>query len=117
MSAEVEALLGQHSTEVAARLIKRAVQDGNVTAARIILDRTAPVRGSAVSFEMPADVTTAKGLMEAHAYVLKSVAAGQLTTSEGESLCTMLSSLLKSIEVADINERIAALEQKTGIRR
>ena len=88
-----------------------------MTAARIILDRTAPVRGSAVSFEMPADVTTAKGLMEAHVCVLKSVAAGRLTTNEGESLCTMLSSLLKSIEVADITERIAALEQKTGIRR
>jgi hypothetical protein len=39
----VEGLMGQYANQVTARMVKRAV-DGDVGAARLILDRVAPIR-------------------------------------------------------------------------
>jgi uncharacterized protein DUF5681 len=49
----IEGLMGKYGEQVAARVIKRA-SDGDMTAARLVLDRIAPIRrGRLVCLKLP----------------------------------------------------------------
>ena len=65
----VEGLMGQHVHQVTARVIERAFK-GDMVAARLILDRLAPVRrGRAVRLKI-GDIADAASVMDAHAALL-----------------------------------------------
>src|SRR5690349_3979381 len=77
MSADLEAVV---------RAVSHAAQNGDMQAARIILDRLAPIRrGRPVQFEMPA-ILDAAGIAGAFAAVLRAMAAGELTPEEGTAV-------------------------------
>jgi hypothetical protein len=77
-----EQILGA-DLEAIARAVSTAAQNGDMQAAKIILDRLAPIRrGRPVRFEMPATLDAA-GIAEAFATVLRSMAEGELTPEEG----------------------------------
>ena len=90
-----------------------AAKAGDMTAARIVLDRIAPVRkGSPVVFTLPAieaatDVVTALGAL------VQAVARGELTPDEGVSVANLLEAKRKAIETLEIERRLAALEEMT----
>src|SRR4051794_31816771 len=80
-----EQILGQ-DLEAVARAVSNAAQNGDMQAARIILDRLAPIRrGRPVQFEMPASLDAA-GISEAFATILRSMAQGELTPEEGTAV-------------------------------
>ena len=107
----VEGLMGKYGEQVAARMVKRAV-DGDVGAARLILDRIAPVRrGRPVRLKLP-DIVDAASVMAAQAALVSAVATGQLTVEEAEPLSSMLSAYLKTVETVDIDRRLRELESK-----
>jgi hypothetical protein len=90
----VEGLMGKYGEQVAARMVKRAV-DGDVGAARLVLDRVAPVRrGRAVHLKI-GGIGDAASVMNAHAALLTEVAAGRLTPEEAEPISAMLGAHLK----------------------
>jgi hypothetical protein len=98
----VEGLMGKYGEQVAARMVKRAV-DGDVGAARLILDRISPVRrGRAVRLKI-GHIADAASVMDAHAALLSEVAAGKLTPEEAEPISAMLGAHLKTIETVDID--------------
>ena len=97
--------------EAVARAVSNAAQNGDMQAARIILDRLAPVRrGRPVQFEMPA-ILDAAGVAEAFAAVLRSMAEGELTPEAGTAVAGVLEIRRKAIETAEIEARLAALEE------
>jgi len=110
----VEGLMGQYAHQVTARMVKRAV-DGDVGAARLILDRVAPIRrGRPVRLKLP-DIVDAASVMAAQASLLNEVARGNLTPEEAEPVSAMLGAHLKTIETVDIDRRVRELENKTMI--
>src|SRR3954469_23570772 len=80
-----EQIMGE-DLEAVARAVSNAAQNGDMQAARTILDRLAPIRrGRPVQFAMPA-ILDAAGIAEAFATVLRSMAGGELTPEEGTAV-------------------------------
>ena len=67
-----------------------------------------------VSFRLPDTITTAAGLTEAHAEILKAVADGELAVTLARDLSAILETQRRLVETADLETRIAKLEQRTG---
>ena len=85
---------------------------GDTVALKIILDRVAPApRGRKVRFRLP-QLTSASDLVAALNSVLRAVSHGILTVDEGSSLSGAIESGVRVIEVAELGERIAALEAR-----
>jgi hypothetical protein len=112
----VEGLMGEYAQQVTARMVKRAV-DGDVGAARLILDRVAPIRrGRPVRLKLP-EIGDAPSVMAAHAALLHEVASGKLTPEEAEPVSAMLGAYLKTVETVDIDRRVRDLESKMTVRK
>ena len=108
-----EKLMGDDVESVVAAVVK-AAKDGDMAAARIILDRLAPIRkGRPVQFDLPA-VTDAAGVSTAFDAVLQAVAGGELTPEEGASITNLLEARRKAIETVELEARIAALETRVN---
>jgi hypothetical protein len=106
--AVLELLEGQ-----AEALTQRAVElalAGDTTALRLCLERVAPPRkDSPVQFAMPR-MTSARDAAEAAASVLKAVAEGDLTPGEGAQVMGLVDSYRRTLEVTELEARVAALE-------
>ena len=88
-----------------------------VTAARLILDRIAPLRrGHPVRLKLP-EISDAVSVMNAHAALLGDVASGKVTPEEAEPVSAMLGAHLKTIETVDIDRRLRDLESKMIVRK
>lgn len=107
----LEALLGDSAEAVAIAVIS-AAKGGDTAAARLVLERVLPARkDSPVTIKLPADVSAA-GLVAAGRAVLKSVATGQLTPSEGDAMMGLLERQRRIIDTANLEGRLAALERR-----
>ncbi len=99
----------------AEKLTRKAIEmalGGDPTALRMCLDRIAPIRRDRpVVFDLPAILTT-NDLPLATAALLSAVASGELTPSEAAELGKVVDSHVKAIEVADISERLARIEEE-----
>jgi hypothetical protein len=103
--------------EAVVRAVSHAAQNGDMQAAKIILDRLAPIRrGRPVQFEMPATLDGA-GLAEAFTAILRSMAEGELTPEEGTAVASVLEIRRKAIETSEIEARLAALEEVVREKR
>jgi hypothetical protein len=112
----IEGLMGKYGEQVAARVIKRA-SDGDMTAARLVLERIAsPRRGRPVRLKLP-EIADAASVMNAHAALLREVAAGKLTPEEAEPVSAMLGAHLKTIETVDIDRRLRDIENQMTDRK
>ncbi|WP_337083595.1 DUF5681 domain-containing protein [Citrobacter freundii] len=88
-----------------------AAAEGDMTACRLILERTVPVRKAsyeAVAFEMDDS-----SLADAAKSVLRAVAAGMLAPDVGAMLITAVNNTAKIIEVDELERRLAALENSS----
>ena len=89
----------------------------DTVALRLCLDRLAPPRKDApVSLELP-PVRTAKDAVEASAAVLEAVSAGEATPDEAGRVMALLSAHKAMIETADLEARLAVLEERAEARR
>jgi hypothetical protein len=108
-----EQLMGDDLQGVVEAVIA-AAKSGDMVAARIVLDRLVPARkGRPVSFPLPADVDAA-GLAEVFSAVLRAVADGDLTPEEASAVGSLLEARRKAIELAEVEARIKALEERSG---
>jgi hypothetical protein len=111
-----EGLMGQYAQQVTARVVKRAC-DGDMTAARLILERVVPPRrGRPVHLKLP-PIGDAASVMAAQAALVSAVATGQLTAEEAEPLSSTLSAYLKTVETVDIDRRLRELESKSAVQK
>lgn len=89
-----------------------AAKGGDMTAIRLVLERLLPpAKERPLKLDLP-EVQTAEGVAEAQAAILRAVAAGEILPGEAASLTGIVESRRRAIETADLENRIAALEQK-----
>ena len=94
------------------RSIVLAAKNGDMAAAKMIIDRILPARkGRLVTFEMP-KVKLASDVAAGMAAVVDQVATGQISPDEGATITGILDVRRKAIEATDLEARIAALEKE-----
>lgn len=104
-------------TDAAQDLLKSVIEkakEGDMQAARIILDRVWPApKGRHVTFTMP-KVESASDVARAVGGILEAVANGLLTIEEGQGLASILESQRKALELGELEARITELENQRG---
>ena len=88
-----------------------AALGGDLAAIRLVLERLVPVcrEKTLPQIELPA-VTDAQSLPKLTAAVLEAVSRGDLTPGEANALASLVGSHGKAIELAELEDRLAALE-------
>ena len=104
-------------SEGAAEVMKKVVEaakGGDMRAADILLRRLWPERkGRPVTLDMP-DAIDAASVAAALSSVSGAVAAGDLSPEEGQTVAAILEAQRRAIETADLEARIAALEERNS---
>lgn len=92
-----------------------AALDGEMTAIRLILERLVPPckEKALPPLDLP-PVTDAASLPKLTAAILKAVAEGRITPGEGQTLAALANTHAKNLELAELEQRIAALERTQG---
>ena len=103
-------LLEGQAEALTQRAVELALQ-GDTTALRLCIERLAPVRKDApVQFSLPR-MATASDAAKAAAAVLEAVSAGSLTPLEALQIMGLVDSYRRTLEVMDLEARVAALER------
>lgn len=113
----LRAIMAEQAEAVVETLINQALA-GDVAACRAILERLVPVcRESPIDEGAVAlPPLTGENLPKAAGAVVEAVAGGALTPSQGQALVSMLDGFRKSVELAELEKRIAALEGQGGTK-
>jgi hypothetical protein len=106
----LEALLDGEAEGIARKAIELA-KAGDSRALKACFDRLLPAHhGRPVTFRLP-DIKTAADLPKASAALLSAAADGELTPSEACELARLVDVHVRALELTDINERLARLEE------
>jgi hypothetical protein len=90
-----------------------AAKAGDLSAARLVLERLAPpMRERPITLDLPA-IDNAIGISTAQAAILQAAADGELLPGEAATLAGILESRRKAFETQELENRITALEEKT----
>ncbi len=102
--------------ETGAKEIADAVVDlargGDLTAARLVLERLVPPAKERPIFLALPDTRTADGIAEAQQAILQAVAAGDLLPGEAATMAGIVEARRKAVETLAFEQRITALEEK-----
>ena len=105
----IQALLDGEGEALTRKAIDMALA-GDTTALRLCLERIAPPRKDApVSFDLP-PMESAASASAAMGAILAGVASGDLTPGEGSAIAGLVEGYRKALETAELEVRIAALE-------
>jgi hypothetical protein len=105
----LQALLDGEGEQITRKAIEMAI-DGDVTALRLCLERLIPpVKERRLSLNVP-KLESAGDIAKALGTLLDSVASGEITPSEGQTIATLLEVQRKAIETAELEARISRLE-------
>jgi hypothetical protein len=92
------------------KVVLDAAKAGDLAAARIVLERVVPARkDSVIRFTLP-PIATANDASAAMSSVLSAVAAGEVTPGEAIEVGRLIETFIKTHEISDLENRIAALE-------
>lgn len=106
----VLSLMEKGAKEITAAVVEYA-KNGDMAAARLVLDRLAPLaKGRPVFLDLP-DTSSAAGISDAQRAILEAVAAGELLPGEGATLAGIVEAHRKALETQELEARIAALEE------
>jgi hypothetical protein len=110
LSPELRERLDKATPDIIDKIIEKAL-DGDLAAAKIILDRTAPVpKQSSATVTIPDLGSDSTTLVEKAGAILGSVASGNCPADVGAVLMQSVTALAKVIEVDELDRRITALE-------
>ena len=108
----VEAILDGEAEALTRKAIEMAL-DGDGPAMRLCLDRLCPPRKDRpVPFALP-PIATAADAVKASAALVAAVAEGELTPSEAADFGKLIETVLRGIELTDVQDRLARLEAHT----
>jgi Family of unknown function (DUF5681) len=100
-----EKLMQDDAKEVV-KVVLDAAKGGDMTAARLILERIAPVRkGRPVYFDLP-PVQTAADIAAAMAALMTAMASGDLTPDEAATVASVLEMRRQTLEVSEFELRL-----------
>jgi hypothetical protein len=104
-------LLDGEAQELTRRCIELA-KEGNPIALRLCLERLIPPRRDRpINLKLP-KVAGVGDIPKALVDVLKAVAGGEITPQEGQALAGMIEAYRKGAELADIEARLTAIEER-----
>jgi hypothetical protein len=96
-----------------AEVVIKQAQDGDLTAARLVLDKLVPnARERAVELPGLPSTENPAGVAEAQAAILQAVASGDLTPGEAATLSGIVENRRKAIETQELEQRIKAIEER-----
>ena len=107
--AKLRAAIADRVPELLSKLMAQALE-GDTAAARLLLERAiAPLKAA----EQPQALTLPDGtLTDQGRAVLASVAAGELAPGQGAALLGAISTLARVVEIDELAQRVAKLEEK-----
>jgi Family of unknown function (DUF5681) len=106
----VEVLLTGEAAAITRKCIQMA-KKGDGTAMRLVMERIDPVRkGRPVILPLPS-IEKASDLVPAMAQVIVAMGQGEITPEEASTIAATLELKRKAIETAELEQRIARLEQ------
>jgi hypothetical protein len=111
--------LMQSDAKAIVEAVVTAAKNGDMTAARIVLDRIAPARrDSTVRFDLP-EIDSVEDIASAMGAVLAAVASGEMTPSEGQAIAALLGQQRQAFEAAELAKRLdeAMPEDDSGVIR
>ncbi len=104
--------IGEAASKEVLEAVVKGAKEGDMRAAEILLRRLWPERkGRVVEFDLP-PIAGASDAIKAVAAIVDAVAAGQLTPEEAQAVASVVEIQRKTIETAELAERIAALEAR-----
>jgi hypothetical protein len=106
--------IGRAGIEDVIRMVKSmADEKKNLRAAEILLKRAWPSsRGRLLTLDLPL-VETAAGLVHAHAALIATVAAGEISTAEAGELSSLLENQRRALETCDLAKQIEEYKAET----
>jgi hypothetical protein len=111
-----EALLEGEAVALMRKAIDLA-KAGDIIALRLCLERLIPRSiERPIEFELP-PISEPKDAVAALSRIVEGVGRGELTASEAHSLVSVVQAALKAIEVLNLDQRLAALEERTSHAR
>ena len=107
----VQSIMERGAQEIAEAIVGLA-KEGDLSAARLVLERLLPpAKERPISLALPG-TDTAGGIAEAQQAILQAVAAGDLLLGEGTALSSIVEARRKAVETLQLEQRITALETK-----
>jgi len=104
-----EKLMAGDAEDVVMAVIDQA-KNGDIQAAKLILDRLVPIRkGRPVRVALP-EVVGAKDIVEAHSAILTAASRGELSLEEATLLSGVIDGCRKAIETEDLAKEIEELK-------
>jgi hypothetical protein len=107
-----ERLLAERLDSVTKAILEKA-EDGDVPAARLILDRLLPVSSAKVEISLP-PIKTAEDVTRAADLVLAAICKGELSIDDGARLMGLVEARLRLIEGVDWERGLKELEKQQG---
>lgn len=109
-----EQLFAEDVESVCKAVIDKA-KAGDMSAAKIILDRLLPAKKDApVNIQLP-EITTAHDVLKAVQCVTQAIANGSITPSEGEALARVLNIHATAVELYEFEHALNQFEQKGSV--
>ena len=98
--------------EIILRKIVESAEGGDMRAADLVLSRIWPARkGRPITLALP-PISTAADVVNALGALADAVAGGDITPDEGSAVANVLEIKRRTIETADLESRISALEKE-----
>lgn len=108
MESELEAIV---------RRIIDAAKDGDMAAARLIVDKLIPVSRETPIQMALTPITNIASCRIAQAEVIAAVSSGELFPSQAEAVSTLIEHQRRGLESEALEERLKAIEEKLGIQQ
>lgn len=113
----VEALLDGEAKKLTRKAVELALA-GDTVALRLCLERLAPPRKDRpIAIELPDNAETIQDAAAMVGAILQAAARGEITPSEAAAMAGIAETYRRTLESADLESRIAALEAQKGTDR
>jgi len=110
LAPELRQRLSEATPQIIEKVVEKALQ-GDLAAAKIILDRTAPIpKQSCAQITIPNLAGSDSSLADKAGAVLSSIASGTCPADVGATLIQTIGAMAKIIEIDELDRRISALE-------
>jgi hypothetical protein len=102
----------EEGADAIARKVVDMAKEGDMSAARLVIERLVPpAKERPVFLELPS-TETAEGIAQAQQAILQAVAAGDLLPGEAATLAGIVEARRKAVETLELEQRISVLESK-----
>lgn len=104
--------LMEQGAEEITRAVVEAARGGDLSAARLVLERLAPpARERPIAIDLP-NTDTAEGIDQAQQAIIAAVGSGELLPGEGNVLAGLVEARRKALETIELEQRVTALEEQ-----